>query len=106
GRPCRPVVASSGARPALRRAAAAGGRLSTGIAVGVSGAGSNLRALVAAANRGELGGAGRLGFADRCGPALDCAAAEGADTALRPGLASADPAVRAGADSALAETLR
>ena len=44
------------------------------IAVGVSGAGTNLRALAAAADRGELGGAIVLVFADRSCPALDWAA--------------------------------
>ena len=67
----------------LRRAdghAAAAGR----IAVGVSGAGSNLRALAAAAGRGELGGEIVLVFADRACPALDWAAEQGTDTALVP----------------------
>ena len=53
-----------------------------GIAVGVSGAGSNLRALQAAAARGELGGEIVLVFADRACPALDWAAEQGIDTAL------------------------
>ena len=52
------------------------------IAVGVSGAGSNLRALQAAATRGELGGEIILVFADRACPALDWAAEQGLDTAL------------------------
>jgi phosphoribosylaminoimidazolecarboxamide formyltransferase/IMP cyclohydrolase len=65
------------------------------IAVGVSGAGSNLRALQAAAERGELGGAIVLVFADRACAALDWAAEQGIDTALVPG----------GDDTALAETL-
>jgi phosphoribosylaminoimidazolecarboxamide formyltransferase/IMP cyclohydrolase len=55
------------------------------IAVGVSGAGSNLRALVAAARRGGLGGEVVLVFADRACPALDWAAGEGIATALVPG---------------------
>ncbi len=55
------------------------------IAVGVSGAGSNLRALVAAERRGELGGQVRLVFADRPCPALEWAAGEGIATALVPG---------------------
>jgi phosphoribosylaminoimidazolecarboxamide formyltransferase/IMP cyclohydrolase len=55
------------------------------IAVGVSGAGSNLRALVAAARRGEVGGDVVLVFADRPCPALDWAAEAGIDTALVPG---------------------
>ena len=65
------------------------------IAVGVSGAGSNLRALVAAAGRGELGGRVVLVFADRPCPALDWAAEAGIETALLPG----------GDDPALAATL-
>jgi phosphoribosylaminoimidazolecarboxamide formyltransferase/IMP cyclohydrolase len=65
------------------------------IAVGVSGSGSNLRALVAAANRGELGGDIALVFADRACPALDWAAEQGIGTALVP----------AGDDATLAETL-
>jgi phosphoribosylaminoimidazolecarboxamide formyltransferase/IMP cyclohydrolase len=65
------------------------------IAVGVSGAGSNLRALQAAAERGELGGEIVLVFADRACPALDWAVEQGIDTAL----------VAAGDDEALAATL-
>jgi phosphoribosylaminoimidazolecarboxamide formyltransferase/IMP cyclohydrolase len=55
------------------------------IAIGVSGTGSNLRALVAAAGRGELGGEVTLVFADRACPALDWAAEQGIETALVPG---------------------
>lgn len=55
------------------------------IAVGVSGAGSNLRALVAAARRGDLGGEVVCVFTDRACPALDWAAGEGIRTALVPG---------------------
>jgi phosphoribosylaminoimidazolecarboxamide formyltransferase/IMP cyclohydrolase len=65
------------------------------IAVGVSGAGSNLRALHAAAVRGELGGTIVLVFADRPCPAIDWAVEQGIDTAVIPG----------GADDAVAETL-
>ena len=65
------------------------------IAVGVSGAGSNLRALHAAAVRGELGGDIVLVVADRPCPALDWAAEHGIDIALVPG----------GADDALADAL-
>jgi phosphoribosylaminoimidazolecarboxamide formyltransferase/IMP cyclohydrolase len=54
------------------------------IAVGVSGAGSNLRALAAAAGRGELGGRIALVFADRACPALEWAAEQGIETALVP----------------------
>ena len=66
------------------------------IAVAVSGAGSNLRALVAAERRGELGGRIVLVLADRACPALDWAAEQGIDTALVPG----------GADDAVADALR
>ncbi len=66
-----------------------------GIAVGVSGGGSNLRALVAAAARGELGAPIALVFADRACPALDWAAEQGIETALVPD----------GDDPTLAETL-
>jgi phosphoribosylaminoimidazolecarboxamide formyltransferase/IMP cyclohydrolase len=69
--------------------------LSGRIAVGVSGAGSNLRALAASAGRGELGGEIVLVFADRACPALDWAAEQGIETALIPG----------GEDATLAETL-
>jgi phosphoribosylaminoimidazolecarboxamide formyltransferase/IMP cyclohydrolase len=65
------------------------------IAVGVSGAGSNLRALHVAGRRGELGGEVVLVFADRACPALDWAAEEGIETAL----------VAGGDDAALAEVL-
>ncbi len=65
------------------------------IAVGVSGTGSNLRALVAAAERGVLGGEVVLVFADRACPGLDWAAEQGIDTILVPG----------GDDATLAETL-
>ena len=65
------------------------------IAVGVSGGGSNLRALHAAAARGELGGEIVLVFADRACPAIDWAAEQGIDTAVIPG----------GADDAVAEAL-
>jgi phosphoribosylaminoimidazolecarboxamide formyltransferase / IMP cyclohydrolase len=65
------------------------------IAVGVSGAGSNLRALAAAAARGELGGEIVIVFADRACMALDWAAEHGIETALVP----------AGDDPILAATL-
>ena len=65
------------------------------IAVGVSGAGSNLRSLAAAADRAELGGRIVLVFADRPCPALDWAVEQGIETALLPG----------GDDGPLAETL-
>ena len=69
------------------------------IAVGVSGAGSNLRALVAAARRGAVGGQVVFVFADRPCAALDWAAEEGIDTALVP---SGDDAVLVGALEAAA----
>ena len=62
----------------------------------MSGAGSNLRALAAAAARGEVGGTIVLVFADRACPALEWAAEQGIETALVPG----------GDDATLAETLR
>jgi phosphoribosylaminoimidazolecarboxamide formyltransferase/IMP cyclohydrolase len=52
------------------------------IAVGVSGTGSNLRALRAAELRGELGGQVALVFADRACPAIDWATGEGIRTAI------------------------
>jgi phosphoribosylaminoimidazolecarboxamide formyltransferase/IMP cyclohydrolase len=51
------------------------------VAVGVSGAGSNLRALHEAAQRGALGGDIVLVFADRSCPALEWAAERGVATA-------------------------
>jgi phosphoribosylaminoimidazolecarboxamide formyltransferase/IMP cyclohydrolase len=54
------------------------------IAVGVSGTGSNLRALHAAAERGELGGAIVLVFADRPCRAMDWAAEQGIETRVIP----------------------
>ncbi len=75
------------------------------IAVGVSGAGSNLRALVAAARRGEVGGEVALAFADRPCPAIEWAAEEGIETALLSGLGAADQSERRAADEALAATL-
>ena len=65
------------------------------VAVGASGTGSNLRSLVAAARRGELGGDVTLVFGDRECPALAWAAEEGIETALIPG----------GDDATLATTL-
>ena len=66
------------------------------IAVAVSGIGSNLRAIVAAARRGELGGEVVLVVANRPCPAIDWATEQGIDTALVPG----------GADEPMAEALR
>ena len=75
------------------------------IAVGVSGAGSNLRALVAAADRGTLGGAVVLVFADRACPALDWAAERGIETVLVPAAPAGDEAGRAAEDALLAAIL-
>lgn len=72
------------------------------IAVGVSGAGSNLRALRRAEKRGLLGGTIGLVFADRPCPGLEFATAEGIPTALVAPAAYPD---RASWDAALAETL-
>src|SRR5690349_3670963 len=80
--------------------------MSRGIAVGVSGAGSNLRALAAAAARGALGGEIRFVFADRGCAAVDWAAEQGIETAVLPGLAARDETERAVADEVLAATLR
>jgi phosphoribosylaminoimidazolecarboxamide formyltransferase/IMP cyclohydrolase len=65
------------------------------IAIGVSGAGSNLRALAAAAGRGSLDAEIVLVFADRDCAALQWAAEQGIDTALVPD----------GADATLTATL-
>ena len=65
------------------------------IAIGVSGQGSNLRALAAAAPRGTLGGDIVLVFADRACPAIDWAAGQGIATSVIDG----------GDDAALAEAL-
>jgi phosphoribosylaminoimidazolecarboxamide formyltransferase / IMP cyclohydrolase len=66
------------------------------IAVGVSGSGSNLKALHAAASRGELGAKLALVFADRDCPAIVWAAEQGIETAV----------IAGGADEALADALR
>ncbi|TMQ04166.1 MAG: bifunctional phosphoribosylaminoimidazolecarboxamide formyltransferase/IMP cyclohydrolase [Deltaproteobacteria bacterium] len=68
------------------------------IAVAVSGAGSNLRALHAAAARGEVGGEIVLVLADRACPALDWATEQGIDTSLVPD--GADDAVAAALEGA------
>jgi phosphoribosylaminoimidazolecarboxamide formyltransferase/IMP cyclohydrolase len=65
------------------------------IAIGVSGNGSNLRALGAPGGRGSLGGEVVLVFADRPCPGLDWATELGIETILVPG----------GDDATLAETL-
>ena len=75
------------------------------IAVGVSGAGSNLRALAAAAQRGELGGSIVLVFADRDSPAIAWAVEQGFETAILPAPILSDDGGRAEWDRALAVTL-
>ncbi len=74
-------------------------------AVGVSGGGSNLRALAAAADRGELAGSIVLVFADRPCPALEWAAERGIEAALVPAAPPDDAAARAEEDATLAATL-
>ncbi|MGH2465871.1 MAG: phosphoribosylglycinamide formyltransferase, partial [Candidatus Limnocylindrales bacterium] len=82
------------------------GSLTGRIAVGVSGAGSNLRALAAAAGRGELGGTIVLVFADRPCPAIDWAIEAGLETAIVAAPFLSDGPGRANWDETLAETLR
>jgi phosphoribosylaminoimidazolecarboxamide formyltransferase/IMP cyclohydrolase len=78
-----------------------GGRL----AVGVSGSGSNLRALQARIERGALDATIALVFADRACPATAWAADQGIATAIIPGLGAREPGDRAAADDLLAATL-
>jgi phosphoribosylaminoimidazolecarboxamide formyltransferase/IMP cyclohydrolase len=75
------------------------------IAVGVSGNGSNLRALHAAASRGALDAEIVLVFADRPCAALDWAVERGIETLLVPAAPRGDAAARAEEDRILAETL-
>jgi phosphoribosylaminoimidazolecarboxamide formyltransferase/IMP cyclohydrolase len=75
------------------------------IAVGVSGTGSNLRALQAASVRGALNAEIALVFADRECPALDWAVEQGIETLLVPAAPRGDDAARADEDRILAETL-
>jgi phosphoribosylaminoimidazolecarboxamide formyltransferase/IMP cyclohydrolase len=75
------------------------------IAVGVSGTGSNLKALHAAVRRGALDAEIVLVFADRDCPALDWAVEQGLDTLLVPAAARGDDAARAGEDRILADTV-
>jgi phosphoribosylaminoimidazolecarboxamide formyltransferase/IMP cyclohydrolase len=79
--------------------------LSHRIAVGVSGAGSNLRALQAVCERGALDAEVALVFADRECPALDWAVGQGIETLLVPAAPRGDDAARADEDRILAETL-
>ncbi len=75
------------------------------IAVGVSGSGSNLRALHARIERGALNAEIALVFADRPCAALDWATEAGIDTACIEDLGARDLDLRARADGILAETL-
>ncbi len=75
------------------------------IAVGVSGTGSNLRALQAASVRGALDAEIVLVFADRECAALDWAVEQGIETLLVPAAPRGDDAGRADEDRILAETL-
>ena len=76
------------------------------IAVGVSGSGSNLRALQARIARGALPAEIALVFADRACPALDWAAEAGIDTALIEDLGARSPDSRASGDRTLAGALK
>jgi len=75
------------------------------IAVGVSGTGSNLRALHAVAGRGALDAEIALVFADRECPALDWAMEQGIETLLVPAAPRGDGAARAEEDRVLAESV-
>jgi phosphoribosylaminoimidazolecarboxamide formyltransferase/IMP cyclohydrolase len=75
------------------------------IAVGVSGSGSNLRALHAVASRGALDAEIALVFADRSCAALDWAVEQGIETLLIPAAPRGDAAARADEDRLLAESL-
>ena len=79
--------------------------MSNRIAVGVSGNGSNLRALQARIARGALPARISLVFADRACAALEWATEAGLETALVEDLGARSPDLRAGADSNLTETL-
>jgi phosphoribosylaminoimidazolecarboxamide formyltransferase/IMP cyclohydrolase len=76
------------------------------IAVGVSGTGSNLRALHAAAGRGALDAEIALVFADRECAAIDWAVEQGLDTLVVPAAARGDAPARAEEDRVLAESLQ
>ena len=75
------------------------------IAVGVSGTGSNLRALHAAAQRSALDAEIALVFADRQCAALDWAVAQWIETLLVPAAPRGDGAARAEEDRVLAESV-
>ena len=88
GASARSSPADDAAARATSRSRSRARPMSGRIAVGVSGAGSNLRALVAAADRGASSAArSSSSFADRACPALDWAAEQGIDTALVPAAA-------------------
>jgi phosphoribosylaminoimidazolecarboxamide formyltransferase/IMP cyclohydrolase len=75
------------------------------IAIGVSGTGSNLRALQALVSRGALAAEIVLVFADRPCAALDWAVEQGIETLLVPAAPRGDQAARADEDRILAQTL-
>jgi phosphoribosylaminoimidazolecarboxamide formyltransferase / IMP cyclohydrolase len=75
------------------------------IAVGVSGTGSNLRALHAAAGRGALDAEIALVFADRDCPAVDWAGEQGIETLVVPMPRLSQVEERASAGEVLAESL-
>jgi phosphoribosylaminoimidazolecarboxamide formyltransferase/IMP cyclohydrolase len=75
------------------------------IAVGVSGTGSNLRALHAVASRGAIDAEIALVFADRPCAALDWAVEQGIETLLVPAAPRGDAAARAAEDRVLAESV-
>ncbi len=96
---------------ARRRTAASTGRTigplsrPTPIAVGVSGRGSNLRALAAAIDRGEVPAHIDLVFADRDCPALAWAVEQGIEAAVIPPARRGGRAGRTREDAIVAETL-
>ena len=75
------------------------------IAIGVSGTGSNLRALQALVSRGALAAEIVLVFSDRPCAALDWAVEQGIETLLVPAAPRGDQAARADEDRVLAQTL-
>ena len=79
--------------------------MSRRIAVGVSGSGSNLRALAARIDRRALDAEVALVFADRPCPAIAWAEAAGFETAVIPDLGAGEAEARAEADPVLAATV-
>jgi phosphoribosylaminoimidazolecarboxamide formyltransferase / IMP cyclohydrolase len=75
------------------------------IAVGVSGSGSNLRALAGRIARGALDAEIALVFADRACPAIAWAEEAGLETAVIPDLGAREPGARAAGDVVLAATV-